>query len=245
MANLLPERRSNSVLKTKKERLYLVLIGLLALAIICVVITAFAGKGAADAPASPEAAEPQIPTTKVVYKEVEKLVEVEKEISAEILQDGLNDMGILITEEYYFTEVVSFSSIKNLLKTDIKLPFTESSYLASYDGTVSAGIDFSAISVAKDDSAYRITVYLPKSEIQGVTIDPNSFELYSEKVGFGNPLSVEDFNQSLTTLEETAKTKAVEKGLLERADENARTVISNFISGLADPALYSLEFIGG
>ena len=233
------------MLKTKKEKLYLIFIGVLALAIVCVIIAAFAGKDVPSSPAAPDAAEPQIPTTKVVYKEVEKLVEVEKEISADILQDGLNDMGILITEEYYFTEVVSFSSIKNLLKTDIKLPFTESSYLASYDGTVSAGIDFSAIAVAKDDNSHRITVYLPKSEIQAVVVDPNSFELYSEKVGFGNPLSVEDFNQSLATLEDTAKAKAVEKGLLERADENAKNVISNFISGLADPALYTLEFING
>jgi len=178
----------------------------------------------------------------VVRKEVEKIVQVEKEITADIIQDGLNDIGTLVTEEYYFTEVVSFSSIKKLFKK-LELGITESSYLASYDGVVTAGIDFSQITVSKDNDLHLVEVRLPKAEILNVDIDPESFELYSEKTGLGNPISVADYNSSLVELETTATEKAIARGILTRADQNAQTVIENFIAGLIDTAEFTVRIV--
>lgn len=228
------------MVKTKRGKLYLALIAVFAAAILLVVL--FGSRGEPEAPSVPT----QVPQVeeKIVYREVEKLVEVEKTITGEMIQDGLNDMGVLITQEYYFTEVISFSSIKKLLKTDIELKFTETSYLASYDGTVSAGIDFGEISVIKNDDAKTITVHIPRARIQGVDIDPESFTLYSEKIGVGNPLSTEDFNASLIELENNAKLKALDKGIIDKADENAKRVVSNFIEGLIGSG-YSLEIVTG
>lgn len=231
------------MLKTRVEKVYIILIALFALAAAVILILGLSGRTAKEAAPAP-APTPQV-TVKEVEKlvEVEKIVEVEKEITAETIEDGLQDMGVLLTEEYYFTEVVSFSSIKKFFSTDIKLPFTESAYLASYSGVVTAGIDFSSVTVEKDDETKRITVHIPKAEIQNIDIDPNSFELYSEKVGIGNPVSAEDFNNSLIELENTASEKATERGILERADENAETLIENFIGGLVDRDVYSLEIV--
>ena len=222
------------MVKTKRGKLYLALIAVFAAAILLVVL--FGSRGEPEAPPVPT----QIPQVeeKIVYREVEKT------ITGEMIQDGLNDMGVLITQEYYFTEVISFSSIKKLLKTDIELKFTETSYLASYDGTVSAGIDFGEISVIKNDDAKTITVHIPRARIQGVDIDPESFTLYSEKIGVGNPLSTEDFNASLIELENNAKLKALDKGIIDKADENAKRVVSNFIEGLIGSG-YSLEIVTG
>ena len=225
--------------KTKKERVYLVLILLLLAGIAGVVLFAVSrGASPKTVPLTPR------PTAKVVIKEVEKMVEIEKEITPEIIEDGLRDIGFLVTEEYYFTEVVSFSSIKKLFKTDIDLKFTESSYLASYDGSVTAGIDFDKVSVSRDEGNKILTVSVPKAEIQKVFIDPESFELYSEKIGIGNPISVEDFNMSLVELERSAKDKAIDRGLLQRADEHAEAVIRNFVVSLTGTDGYRLEIVG-
>ena len=229
------------MLKTKRNLVLWILIAVFLLSAVLVVIVWVSGR-------DPEPAEAAIfptpqPTAQVVIKEVEKLVEVEKTISSDILQDGLNDMGFLVTQEYVFTEVVSFSSVKKLLKTDIELKFTETSYLATYDGSVYAGVDFSRIRVEKSDGAKRITVYLPAAEIQTVSIDPNSFVLYSEKAGLGNPLSAQDFNTSLVELENTAREKAVERGVLTQADKNAKAMVQNFIAGLVDTSAYRVDFV--
>lgn len=224
----------------KKTGLLVGLIALIvvAIAVLFIVHAARSGKGGAV----PAAVTPR-PSAEVIVreKEVEKIVTVEKEISSQILRDGVREVGVLETEEYYFTEVVSFSSIKKLWKIDLGI--TESSYLASYDGVVRAGVDLSGAEVVKDDDLRRITVTLPAAEIQGVDIDPESFQLYSEKAGLGNHISAEDFNNSLVELETTAREKAVARGLLERADGNARVLIRNLIGALVDLNAYSLEFV--
>ena len=133
-----------------------------------------------------------------------------------------------------------FSSIKKLFS--IELGITESSYLASYDGVVSAGVDFSAIRLRRDEERGVITVELPAAQIRSVDIDPQSFQLYSEKTGLGNPVSAADFNSSLVELEASAREKALERGLLDKADENARRIIRNFIAGLVDTTRWSVRF---
>ena len=171
---------------------------------------------------------------------MEKIVEVEKEITSSVIEDGLRDIGVLVTQEYYFTDVISFSSVKKLFRVEV--PFTETSYLASYDGVVTAGIDFGKVRVVKDDAAGKIVVTLPPAEILNVDVDPETFELYSERTGLGNPLSVEDFNNSVVTLENSMREKALAKGLLAKADENARSVVRHFIAGLVDMSRYTIEF---
>jgi hypothetical protein len=73
-----------------------------------------------------------------------------------------------------------------------------------------------------------------------VDSDPDSVVLYSEKNGLGNPLSVSDFNDALVELEDKARTRALERGLLEKAKENARRVVVNFIGGFLDLAVYDI-----
>jgi hypothetical protein len=167
-------------------------------------------------------------------------VTINTTISADVIQDGLRDMGELATEEYYFKEVVSYSSIKQLL--GLNLGLTESSYLAGYEGVIKAGIDFTEIKVGKDDDNKIITVTLPRTRILSSEINPDSFELYSEKEGWGNPISVTDYNNSLAELVKKAETSATERGVLEKAGENAQLIIRNFIMTLLGDPSYSVQF---
>lgn len=169
-------------------------------------------------------------------------ITMEKVISAQVISDGLRELGKLVTEEYYFTDVLSYSSALTLFQT-IHLPFTTTSFLVSYDGVVTAGVDFEKIEIAKDEEAKCITVFLPAAEIMNVDIDPESFVLHSEKSGLGNPISVADFNQSLAELEGSAREKALEKGLLTRAEENAERVIAHFVDSLLEPGTITVSFI--
>ncbi len=228
------------MLKEKKtQKLYYIVFGILLLAIIGVAVW-----GLTHTPRK-EPYVPPAPTPEVVIreKEVEKVVEVEKEITAEILQDGLRDMGLLVTEEYYFTDVITFSSIKKVF--NMELSVTESSYMAGYDGVVTAGIDFSSAQIRKDDEAGRIIITLPAAEIIGVDIDPESFVLYDERIRPWNPISAEDYNNSLLQLEQQAREKALGRGILEKADKNARALVKNLIAGLVDSSRYTVEFSEG
>ena len=223
----------------KKTKLLMVLIALV-LTSIAVMLIVYAVSRAGRS-RTPTAVTPR-PAQEVVVreKEVEKIITVEKEISSAILTDGVRELGLLVTEEYYFTEVVSYSSVKKLWKLD--LPFTESSYLVSYDGVVRAGVDLTKASIFKDEEKKLITVTLPAAEITQVDIDPESFRLYSEKAGLGNPVSAVDYNNSLIELEDTARDKALDRGVLAKADENARAVVRNVVGALCDLSEYRIVF---
>ena len=238
MINSINCREVQHMKQSKKSVVYLVLIAAVVLLTAAFIFWYPGHRGAPAQSAAPARSDGDV----IVRKEVEKIIEVEKEVTSDVIQDGLNDMGLLVTEEYYFTEVVSFSSIKKLFQK-LELGITESSYLASYDGVVTAGIDFSEITVSKDAERKLVEVRIPEAKILNVDIDPESFELYSEKTGLGNPLSAADFNSSLVELETTASEKAVARGLLDRADEHAQAIIKNFIAGLIDPAEYRVQIL--
>jgi hypothetical protein len=222
--------------KEKRNKiLYVALWTVILIVTVWLLVDHFSGKNDAGNDAlTTEAAEES--RTQVV--EVEKLVEVEKTITAEVLQDGLNDMGVLITEEYYFTQVESYEKTKTILNF-----FTSNSnFIYSYDGVVSAGIDCSAISVEKDDDNQVITITVPPSEICYIEIDHDSFQMYSEKEGLWNSMSMEDYNDSLVEFEDAARKNAIQKGVLDKADENARTIIGNFVMGMIEDSDYTIEW---
>ena len=166
-------------------------------------------------------------------------VEEEQTIDVTVVEERIRSLGLLVTQEYDFKDVIDYSEAKTLLGWT--LPGTTSRFLASYEGNVQAGIDFEEVEVRKDDDSRTVTVVLPAAEILNVTIDNDSLEVYEEIDGWGTDISVEDFNSSQTELKEKARESAIEKGLLTKADQNAQTIVGNLVSSLVDEAAYSIS----
>lgn len=164
---------------------------------------------------------------------VEEIVTVDTEIIA----DGLREMGTLITEEYYFTQLEKYK------KTEKVWIFkSEASTAYSYDGVVTAGIDCNEIGIEKDDENKKITISIPKASILNVDIDPNSFQMYEEKNGLWSKFNINDYNKSLIEFEEAGKKKALEKGIIEKADESAKKMVESFVNSLIDSDEYTIEY---
>ena len=90
--------------------------------------------------------------------------------------------------------------------------------------------------------ANTITVEMPESAIQAVTIDKDTFKIYSEKESLWNPLKLEDYNISLVEFENAARDKAVQNGILERSDAQAENLVRQFIRNFPDMSKYTIEF---
>lgn len=164
---------------------------------------------------------------------VEEIVTVDTEIIA----DGLREMGTLITEEYYFTQLEKYK------KTEKVWIFkSEATTAYSYDGVVTAGIDCNEIGIEKDDENKKITISIPKASILNVDIDPNSFQMYEEKNGLWSKFNINDYNKSLIEFEEAGKKKALEKGIIEKADESAKKMVESFVNSLIDSDEYTIEY---
>lgn len=176
--------------------------------------------------------------TATTVAEKEKKDKVLISTSSETIRDGLANMGVLITQEYYFTQVEKYTKEKTFLK----FITTQSEFTYSYDGYVMAGVDFDKIAIAADEDRKVITVEMPESEIRAVVIDKDTFKIYSEKDSLWNPLKLEDYNISLVEFETAAKEKALASGILERSDEQAEKLVREFIGSLPNMSGYTVEF---
>ena len=96
--------------------------------------------------------------------------------------------------------------------------------------------------IAKDEDQKKIIVTMPASDIVAVTIDKDTFKIYSEKESLWNPLKLEDYNISLVEFENAAKAKALASGILKRSDEQARNLVREFIVSLPNTSEYVIEF---
>ena len=166
-----------------------------------------------------------------------------EEISGETIRSGMTDIGELATEEYWFTQVQTYDSSKSAQIFDLSfdLPLTRNKFVYSYDGVIKAGVDFAAASVEVDNALRRVTVTLPKAHILSSEIDYDSFELYDEQKSIFNPLSVRDVNKSDSELLRSAEKDAIAKGVLTRADENAETLVVNFLRGAFEVRSYAIK----
>ncbi len=113
-------------------------------------------------------------TTKTEYVN-KKIIHTESQIDTEVIEEGLTNMGFLITSKYYFTDTTTTSKVTSI--GSITLGFTKANMIVKYSGYVPAGIDFTKVAVSVDDDNKIITVSIPEAELQDVVIDHDSFEL--------------------------------------------------------------------
>jgi len=135
--------------------------------------------------------------------------------------------------------VTTTSKVSSIGKFDVG--FTRANMVFSYEGYVPAGIDFSKIGVTVNPETKMVLLEIPEAEIMDVFIDPESFEVLDERENIFNKFKLEDYNNGLKDLENTARTSAVERGLLDEAQKNAEIIILNFVSGFTDDAGYRVE----
>ena len=158
------------------------------------------------------------------------IVDKAESLSGETVKEGLREIGILDTQEYYFTHVEKYDSSREI--NGFEIPFTQSNFVYSYDGVIIAGIDFNDIDVVSDDNRKIVTVTIPRAKIHSSSIDPDSFKLYDSKNSIFNPVSVTNVTDSFAALLKDEEAKAIEKGILAKAQKNAEDMVENFVEGV-------------
>ena len=156
-------------------------------------------------------------------------------ITGEEIQSGINNIGELNTAEYYFTRVEEVKSNRKVdleiigIKINFDIPGTANGFTYKYDGEIKAGINFEDVKVEKDDDAKTIVVKSPKATITNSNVDPDSYEFYVNDNNILNPINPKDYAVSFAELIHAEETKAIESGLLTKAEDNAKTMLENFV----------------
>lgn len=151
---------------------------------------------------------------------------------------GFYDIGRLVTQEAYCTEVNVTDKSQELF--GVKIPFTQTKYIYSYDVVVKAAVDFEKIDWNLKGKTINVTV--PKAEVDSCDVNTDSLKVYHEADSIFTKIDLDDRNTALKQLKKQAVDDAVENGLLDRADSNAQTIIKAFFSKEFDMKEYEIKF---
>lgn len=149
------------------------------------------------------------------------------EISLSIIKSELQTIGELATVEYLFTDAAKFSDSKQFKNWNI--PGTEKSFILKWNGVIKAGIKLNDVDIQVDEKTMTVIVTLPKAEILSYQVFSDSTEVLDEKNNIFNKITVDDKVKFDEKTEESMKKRAVENGLLDKANDQAKAVVDMFL----------------
>ena len=158
------------------------------------------------------------------------------QIDAVVLQNQLTEIRELATVTYAYTNMAQFESSSDFY--GVKVPFTTTSFILTYDGTIKAGVDLDGAAV--DISGTTVTVTLPEARILSHEIDEDSVEVFDEKTSIFNPFTVEDFTSFQADQKAAMEERALSRGLLEEARSKAVSSVKQLLAA-ALPDTYTVE----
>lgn len=160
--------------------------------------------------------------------------------SSKTTELGLHDIGELATQVAYVTEVDVIDDPKTLF--GVKIPFTQSHYVYSYDFVIKAGFVVENINPEVDEKAKVVTIKMPEAEVLSNEPKLESLKIYLENESVFNQVTMDESNQAFIDMKKSAQENAIANGLLEGAKENACNIITGLFADQFDPNKYQYKF---
>lgn len=160
-----------------------------------------------------------------------------------ITEIGFENIGELATQSVTTTTVRV--ETKDLKLFNVSIPLTQSKYIYTYNTTIKAGINFSDVKWRlgdTDDTSHNIYVDIPEVKTLSADIDLDSFKVLHEENNIFSPITLTEHNDSLIQLRENALSDAINSGLYDRALDNAKTILTSFISQVYPSNEYNIIF---
>lgn len=235
------ERKERSALKTLKNLKRGAIIAAVAVVILGILL------GLAWKAGQKKSEKKYESTIKQLQEENQKLIDnpvviepVTPEIDLTVVNSEIRNIGELATMEYFYTNAARYSDARKVWGFE----FAEKSFVLKWDGVIKAGVDVKQITTELDSQNKVLTVILPKAKILSHDPDLDSAEVVDQKNGLFNPVTVEDQTKFSAECEKAMEAKAIERGLLEQAQENAEKLLEELLSqipGLKEGG-YQMQF---
>jgi hypothetical protein len=181
-------------------------------------------------------------------KEIQNLLDtpiiaapVAPQINLDTIYSEIVDIGELATVEYLFTDAAKYSD--SMQYNDWNIPFTEKSFVLKWNGVIKAGVILEDVDITVDEEAGKITVSMPPAQILSYIVDRDSIEVLDERDSIFNSITIDDKMKFDATTEEAMRQRAIDNGLLDKAQKNAQDIIRRLLT--ANPAVgdaYVIEF---
>ena len=147
-----------------------------------------------------------------------------------IVYEEVRDVCELALVRKEFKSVISVDVDKKIPFLDIHVPGSSRKFLMDYEGTIVCGFDLSGVKISRDGMSNRVKVFLPPSKILDAYADVKSFKIHLQNAGLlASNIKIEEQNAWVAADVEDQRRRAVQEGILLRADDNARQLLTSRI----------------
>jgi len=133
------------------------------------------------------------------------------------------------TVKYNYSNILEVKKDKSI--NNIKIPFTEKSFIVKYNGVINGGVkpdDIKIISNNKDE----ISIEIKKCQILDHYIDDENIYIYDIKNSIFNKLEIEEILEYISNSKKEYEDKIINEGFLEEIQDNTKESIKNILSEL-------------
>ena len=152
-------------------------------------------------------------------------------ITSETVKAQLNTLSDLVTQEYVYTNAGKWEKDAKWI-FGWSRPLSNSVIVVTYDGRIIAGIDMSRIQVIVSEDRREVTVSLPASKIVSHEIPQDAIDIVEVKDGLFNKVTLDDYNEFISSQQVVMEQKAINMGLLRQADDAAREAVRALLTAM-------------
>ncbi len=133
------------------------------------------------------------------------------------------------TVKYNYSNIVEIKKDKSI--SDIKIPFTEKSFIIKYNGVINGGVKPEDIDVISNNGD-KIVIEVKKCQILDHYIDDENIYVYDVKSSIFNKLDIQEVLDDISNCKKQYEEKIISEGFMEEIQTNTKVSIENILKGI-------------
>ena len=135
----------------------------------------------------------------------------------------------LNTVKYTYSNIVSVKKDKSI--NDIKIPFTEQSFIIKYEGVINGGIKPEDINIV-DNTGKKIITEVNQCRILDHYIDDENLYVYDIKNSIFNKLDTNEILNDISKYKQEYEEKLINEGFMEEVESNTKASLTNMLKSI-------------
>ncbi len=133
------------------------------------------------------------------------------------------------TVKYNYSNIVEIKKDKSI--NNIKIPFTEKSFIIKYNGVINGGVKPEDIEIV-NNTGNEISIDIKKCQILDHYIDDENIYIYDVKSSIFNKLDIQEVLDDMSNYKREYEEKIISEGFMEEIQENTKVSIENILKGM-------------
>lgn len=143
--------------------------------------------------------------------------------------DTITQVLDLNTVKYNYSNIVTVKKDRSI--NDIKIPFSEKSFIIKYNGTINGGVKPEDIKIIKN-TGDKIYIEVKKCRILNHYIDDENIYIYDIKSSVFNKVDINEVLKDVSKYKKEYEKKIIKEGFMDEVEKNTKSSLENMLKNM-------------